>query len=284
MNSRTEQNPKNGSKAKRNKTSVCFSVSDKRTSLSLFSPFPVFSLKQIKTSSPKKKKPQPNEDSSCRYSRHPGSPCPQHGPGLRCRLRCPCHSRLPQRDRLVHQDALRLRQRGARRPQRRCDGVEDCADGTDEYMCDAAHFHHSKPVTDMTVAERTALTEVSCIKCTCSKGQISIASANAAGSRSRSSPPATAPCSPTRPASRTSPATPPAPPTSCSTSTRSRTRAAAAGSAASARSGAPSAPLALPRPTAGLKRLTRDEYFKKFVVCFLFSLKRMTKLIQKNPH
>ena len=63
---------------------------------------------------------------------------------------------------------------------RRCDGVEDCADGTDEYMCDAAHFHHSKPVTDMTVAERTALTEVSCIKCTCSKGQISIASTNTA--------------------------------------------------------------------------------------------------------
>src|SRR3989338_5220900 len=57
---------------------------------------------------------------------------------------------------------------------RRCDGVEDCADGTDEYMCDSEHFHADKPVTEMTVAARTALTEVSCIKCTCYKGQITI--------------------------------------------------------------------------------------------------------------
>jgi len=53
---------------------------------------------------------------------------------------------------------------------KRCDGVEDCADGTDEYMCDQA----STPLWDLSVAERTAITEVSCIKCTCYKGQVMI--------------------------------------------------------------------------------------------------------------
>jgi hypothetical protein len=66
---------------------------------------------------------------------------------------------------------------------RRCDGVEDCADGTDEYMCDSEHFHADKPITDMTVAERTALTEVSCIKCTCLKGTITITTSSTAAWR-----------------------------------------------------------------------------------------------------
>ena len=54
---------------------------------------------------------------------------------------------------------------------KRCDGVEDCADGTDEYMCDQAP---DKPLHDMSVAERNAITEVACIKCTCIKGTINV--------------------------------------------------------------------------------------------------------------
>jgi hypothetical protein len=55
---------------------------------------------------------------------------------------------------------------------KRCDGVEDCADGTDEYMCDQA----PKPIMDLTVAERNAMTEVACVKCTCRKGAITVTS------------------------------------------------------------------------------------------------------------
>jgi hypothetical protein len=55
---------------------------------------------------------------------------------------------------------------------KRCDGVEDCADGTDEYLCDQPG---NKPITDMSVAERQAVTEVSCVKCTCSSGSITVA-------------------------------------------------------------------------------------------------------------
>ena len=51
---------------------------------------------------------------------------------------------------------------------KRCDGVEDCADGTDEYLCDQS----AKPFDQLTVAERTAITEVACIKCTCLKGTV----------------------------------------------------------------------------------------------------------------
>jgi hypothetical protein len=58
---------------------------------------------------------------------------------------------------------------------KRCDGVEDCADGTDEYLCDQA----PKPIVDMTVAERNAVTEVACVKCTCRRGTITVASTNA---------------------------------------------------------------------------------------------------------
>jgi hypothetical protein len=57
---------------------------------------------------------------------------------------------------------------------KRCDGIEDCADGTDEYMCDGS----TVPIQSMTPVVRIATTEGSCIKCTCLVGSITIASAN----------------------------------------------------------------------------------------------------------
>ena len=59
---------------------------------------------------------------------------------------------------------------------KRCDGVEDCADGTDEYMCDQA----ATPIWDLKVEERTAITEVACVKCTCPKGSITVTSGSLA--------------------------------------------------------------------------------------------------------
>jgi len=59
---------------------------------------------------------------------------------------------------------------------KRCDGVEDCADGTDEYLCDQS----TVPLFERTVAERQAIIEVSCVKCTCYKGTITVLQANAA--------------------------------------------------------------------------------------------------------
>ena len=56
---------------------------------------------------------------------------------------------------------------------KRCDGVEDCADGTDEYMCDQA----PTPFMELAPAARNAVTEVACVKCTCFKGTITITSA-----------------------------------------------------------------------------------------------------------
>lgn len=53
----------------------------------------------------------------------------------------------------------------------RCNDVEDCADGTDEYMCS-----HSPT----TFQSRLADIEASCIKCTCYKGMITIPSTNTA--------------------------------------------------------------------------------------------------------
>jgi len=53
---------------------------------------------------------------------------------------------------------------------KRCNGVEDCADGTDEYLCDQA----PTPLMSLAPAERNAIMEVSCIKCTCKKGTLTI--------------------------------------------------------------------------------------------------------------
>ena len=167
---------------------------------------------------------------------------------------------------------------------RRCDGVEDCADGTDEYMCDAAHFHHSKPVTDMTVAERTALTEVSCIKCTCSKGQISIASANAAWSKIALVAPRDRTMLTNAPGKQNKPCNPAGTTNILLNVYKKQNKGCRGWVCCFRQEWCSVCTLALPRPTAGLKRLTRDEYFKKFVVCFLFSLKRMTKLNSKKSH
>lgn len=56
---------------------------------------------------------------------------------------------------------------------KRCDGVEDCADGTDEYLCQA-------PSNPKSMSERMAAAEASCIKCTCFKTAITIPSTNTA--------------------------------------------------------------------------------------------------------
>jgi len=48
---------------------------------------------------------------------------------------------------------------------KRCDQVEDCADGTDEFMCDATEAH--RPYHERTEEERHAHAQASCIHCNC---------------------------------------------------------------------------------------------------------------------
>jgi len=55
----------------------------------------------------------------------------------------------------------------------RCNGVEDCADGTDEFMCD--HADHT-PLHERPVAVRRAVQQASCIKCTCAVAVLDIVS------------------------------------------------------------------------------------------------------------
>lgn len=59
---------------------------------------------------------------------------------------------------------------------KRCDYVEDCADGTDEYLCD----HSSKSIHSLSPSYRNAITEAACVKCTCRIGSITVTSANTA--------------------------------------------------------------------------------------------------------
>jgi len=56
---------------------------------------------------------------------------------------------------------------------KRCNGVEDCADGTDEFMCshdDPTPLHERSP------AARHAVQQASCVKCTCPVATQAIAS------------------------------------------------------------------------------------------------------------
>ena len=48
--------------------------------------------------------------------------------------------------------------------EQRCNGVEDCADGTDEFMCD--HEDH-RPLFERTPEERHAAMQASCVNCNC---------------------------------------------------------------------------------------------------------------------
>jgi len=59
---------------------------------------------------------------------------------------------------------------------KRCDGIEDCADGTDEFMCD---HQDERPMHLRTAEERAAVEQASCIRCTCVKAVLSIGPSSA---------------------------------------------------------------------------------------------------------
>ncbi len=56
---------------------------------------------------------------------------------------------------------------------KRCNGVEDCADGTDEYMC---HSPLRTPLHLESEQSRAMHAEASCIKCTCQASLVNIPS------------------------------------------------------------------------------------------------------------
>jgi hypothetical protein len=46
---------------------------------------------------------------------------------------------------------------------KRCDNIEDCIDGTDEFLCN----HDSMPFSEKTSSERYAIIQGSCVNCNC---------------------------------------------------------------------------------------------------------------------
>lgn len=47
---------------------------------------------------------------------------------------------------------------------KRCDNIEDCSDGTDEFLCDHDEF---MPFSEKNITERNAIIQASCVNCNC---------------------------------------------------------------------------------------------------------------------
>ena len=58
---------------------------------------------------------------------------------------------------------------------KRCDGIEDCADGTDEFMCD--HPLRSA-LHERSEEQRHAFEQASCVKCNCAVNKMTITQSN----------------------------------------------------------------------------------------------------------